>query len=418
MVDPQQRTSRLPELRPRFRRGVLYLVVGLVVLLLVLVGQLYVPLSGRPGSSVGPGKVAGPDPGNTSFLDELPIARGLAGNLSGGPWQLVGSRGWTTLASVAVPLDGSGVSPCPLIPQPYASRSSFSIPAAFSITGGGLAPVWSFDYRNPSGDGARLVVDHGNASVLGELMLSNPGCAVSSETQIVVPPGILDSRSVARSSLNQGGATFLGEYPLSSVSYTLESAPEPGDPPHLALQWNVTFDGCGMVPLQGPASTIAGRLALFYDALSGTLEADRSVSVACPIGSNEPIPYDVDQDLHLNDPVATFLGNTVQFNASVAVVCCGLTYANLTARLVALNGAGVPAGGTLSVYAPDGSTRCTLTGDSGGHFATGCELPVVGGDILGLKVPAEGSGALSLLLDGLWFFDGHVVVPLQNATFL
>ena len=397
--------------RWRSRWAIAILITSLAVLM-VAGGNIYFPLRGTDRSHLGPGRIIDPDPRNASFLEDLRPADGLASNVSGGPWVLIGGEGLESLDAVPTLLDASGPSGCPLIPQPYASRSLVTFPASSDIKAGGLLPSWTFDFVGADGNGLRVQVVNGSAGELGRIMLTSPGCtpATGSGSSGTDP---IDSSSAAVKALEFGGSTFLSAHPVSSVSYLLEAAPEPGIAPATALQWNVTYTACPP-NWDGTLGSLGARLTMMIDAAEGTLEAYRSASFSCPMTAGGPIPYELPQVLSFNDPVEQFAGSTAYFNATVGLVCCGLTFGNLS---ILLGSASPSANPTLRAFDATGAALCVLSSSQlSGASGTGCSARVAPGELICVEVEALGTPPGDLAFVGLWHFQGRVLVPLQNAT--
>lgn len=399
--------------RARRRWGLAVSVVALV-LVLVATGNYYFPSHGPSRARFSPGPGAVTDPTNATFLEDLVVARAFAVNRSGGPWTLVGGAGVESPGRLVVPLAASGAFPCPVVPEPYASRAAFAFPGSGAVDGGGTAPGWTYDFVGPSGNGLRVAVVDGTASEIGRLAFDGPGCPVAERPSLNASGG-LDSDAVALAALGLGGTGFLGEYPGGSVSYRLGPGPEPGAPGGLAVEWNVTYDACG-APMAPGAATLGAALTLLFDARNGTLEADRASSFACPLGAEAPLPYDLPQVLALNAPVLAVAGGVAYFNATVAAVCCGLTFANLSIALET-GGVGTPPGAALVAYGLDGALLCGLdAAELSGGNGTSCAAPVQSGELLSLQLPASGAPPPELALNGIWHFQGTVQLALANAT--
>jgi hypothetical protein len=386
----------------------------LLAVLLVVAGELYFPLRSTGRSAIGPGHDVGPDPRNASFLEDRYAADALERNLSGGPYLLVGGMAITRVGGTTLPLDASGASRCPLVPRPYTSLAAVRIPSVDGVTGGGLAPVWTFDYDGPNGVGVRISVTDGKAVALGAIVFSSPACSLDQRPSVnVTSPD--DSSTIGLIALNLGGATFLSQNSQAEVTYSLAPGLEPGIHGTVAEEWNVTFDACGGSEA-GVSTTLGESLTYVFDAGSGTLQTTATETYDCPEGANAPIPYLLSQDLEVNAPVLSFLGTSAVYDATIASACCGLTFGNLSLDLQLSGSAPIPSDAALTILNASGGRICELTGTelSGGPVA--CSAPVLVGDLLSLKLPVGGNGSTNLVLEGQWDFTGSVIVPLAEAT--
>ncbi|MCI4367207.1 MAG: hypothetical protein L3K08_05610 [Thermoplasmata archaeon] len=388
----------------------------LLAVLLVVAGEVYFPLRSTGRSAIGPGHDVGPDPRFASFLEDRYAADALERNLSGGPYLLVGGMAITRVGGTTLPLDASGASRCPLVPRPYTSLAAVRIPSVEDVTGGGLAPVWTFDYGGPNGVGVRIAVTDGKALALGAIVFSSPACPTDQRPSVNVSSPD-DSSAIGLIALNLGGATFLSQNSNAEVTYSLAPGLEPGVHGEVAEEWNVTFDACGGGgPDVGVPTTLGESLTYVFDAGSGTLQTTASETYDCPEGANAPIPYALSQDLQVNAPVLSILGTTVVYDATIASACCGLTFGNLSLDLQLSGGAPIPSDAALTILNASGESLCELTGTelSGGTLA--CRAPVLMGDLISLTLPAGGNGSTNLVLEGKWDFTGSVIVPLADAT--
>jgi hypothetical protein len=408
---PPPRSARRSPTRPWWAFA---LAAVLLAVVLVVTGALYFPVRGNDRSTVLPGRLVGPDPENASFLQDREIADALAANLSGGPFALVGGFAITSVRGATLPLDASGASTCPLIPRPYASIADVVIPPVAGVTGGGLAPVWTYDYLGSDGQGVRVAVEDGKAIALGSIIYVGPGCSGAERPAVNVSTPF-DSSSIALLGLDLGGATFLTENPGAEVTYSLAPGLEPGLRGQIAEEWNVTFDACGGVS-SAVSTPLGSTLSLYFDADSGTLEATGTTTYDCPQGADAPIPYELPLDLQVNAPVVEILGTMALYNDSIAQACCGLTFGNLTMDLELSGNAPVPSGVSLDILNATGAEICELTGAELSGAVVPCGALVTAGDLLSLRLPADGNGSTTLAIDGRWDFTGSVTVPLGNAT--
>ncbi len=403
--------------RRRFYARLALMAAAACVGLVLFLATVFVPpfLHARSPSAANPG-LPETDLANASFSQDRVVAESWAANVSGGPWVLVGGEAITSPVPVSVPLDDSGASGCPLIPQPYPSRSSVAFPGLSVVDGFGRAPLWTYDFASTAGGGLRVAVDDGNASTLGLLDLSPPDCPAAFSGAVAVPEALLDSTGAGAAALSLGGESFLASYPDASISYALEPLLEPGAGGLLADAWNVTFNGCGPASMAGSYDGYAELWTIWLDARTGALEATNSSVISCPAGSEVPLPYPLGEDLTFNHPVASASGETLYVNTSVAAVCCGLTPSNLSAALHPVGDAPIPAHATLAILDSTGGVDCTAAMDAEAVFPLDCSNPLLAGDLFSVALPASGNGQYELAIDGLWEFDGEIDIPLYAAS--
>ncbi len=403
--------------RPGRRRGLVWLLAGAGLAGLLLLAAYVMPPLSRPGAPVAsPGPGATINYANASFSEDRAIADRLALNLSDGPWNLVGAFALTSASPARVPLAASGASGCPLIPDPYASMATVEIPPRDFVDGSGLDALWTFDYLGPGNTGLRLAVRDGIPSVLGHLNFNGTGCGAPGPAPTLVPANPIDSTTAGLDALSLGGQTFLDDYPMASVAFSLEARPEPNSSGVPVDQWNVTFDGCGTAPNSGDYSAFAESWTVWLDGDSGDMEAYSSNVTACPQGTSGPIPYPISEALQFNAPVQSTWGDTQYANVSVSAICCGLELANLSADLHPTGSAPPPASAALEIDNANGTLVCVATLEGEGQFLFSCPEAIQVGDLFSVALPARGSGALALTFEGLWDFSGEVVVPISAAT--
>ncbi|HTT26358.1 MAG TPA: hypothetical protein VMH90_05295, partial [Thermoplasmata archaeon] len=212
---------------PPRRWWALALAAILLAVVLVITGALYFPFQRTGRTTESPGHLIGPDPSNASFLQDRAVADAAAVNLSRGPYELVGGLTITSDRGATLALDASGAFPCPLIPDPYPSLAAVEMPKVGGVTGGGLAPAWTFDYLGPGGAGVRIAVVDGKAIPLGSIMFSSPACPMAERPTVNVSTPD-DSSTIGLEALHLGGADFLEENANAEVTYSLAPALEPG----------------------------------------------------------------------------------------------------------------------------------------------------------------------------------------------
>ncbi len=386
---PARRPNRVP----------LYVAVGAIavvlLLLLVLVAAPMLTGSGKGGSS----------PVDMTYAHAKPIADQAVANFQGGGWVAVVGSGVAPENTTVVPVNATSVATstnCSLNVSAGAP-SSLTVPAYNGTRTSGVAPLWTFVYKNVVGLAAVVVVLNGQATVLGTI--SGGTCASVFAFLSPIPSNVVDS-SVAAAAVAGAAAPFLASYPNASTVYALLGGINFGVLSS-GPQWTVLYTTC---PAVSAGSTAVG--AQFNATVNGTtgqlISTHTATGVSCGSGSSGTTPL---------ASVLAFGGGSTTVNPPytnvtypIVVASGGVSWSDFTASLQTSTGVPISSGWLLLAQTPTGTTIATFDPTVGAWSgASTAAITAIDQIVLTSTNPSVGSGDL-LTLSGVGSYTGSILL--------
>lgn len=263
-------------------------------------------------------------------------ANQAAGQVGGGPWDLVAAVAYDTPAAVSVPTGTSVSSNCTLSAVDSSSLpANLFLPAFHGSLSSGQSPWWGMIYAQRLTDQVLLVeVLNGTAQALG---IGSGSCGTAVLNFTTVPTNVVDSSVIASLAWSQGGSAFVAAH--SALSLEMEMGLIGGttvEGVSVGAVWVVEIDPCGVFGTGGPSGS-QPEFRVVVNATTGNVEIPPEVtSTSCSATGTTATPLDSAFAMggaSLLRPTSTMAGCAAGdgcYHAKVETVAAALTAANLT----------------------------------------------------------------------------------------
>jgi hypothetical protein len=207
-------------------------------------------------------------------------ANHTAGQVPGGPWDLVLAVAFDTPTAVTVPVGTSVGTNCTLVPADTGpTPTSLYVPAFHGNLGSGESPWWGMIYDQRSTHQILLVqVLNGTAKALA---VGSGPCSASFQNLTTVPSNVVDSSEAASAAWSQGGSAFAAAY--SSLSLSMEMGLVGGGTVRgvpVGTEWAIQISPCGVFGSGGPSGKQPDFETL-VDAKTGSVTVASASTTTC-----------------------------------------------------------------------------------------------------------------------------------------
>jgi hypothetical protein len=224
---------------------------------------------------------------STNASSTTPTFRGIsgaanrtAGQVSGGPWDLVAVLGFDTSTGTTVPVGSSVGANCTLVsagsgPTP----TSVYVPAYHGTFASGESPWWGMIYDQRSTHQI-LLVQALNGTVEA-LAVGSGLCGATFQNFTTVPSNAVDSSAAASAAWGQGGSVFASAHPsldLSMEMALIGGGTFQGIP--VGTVWAIDINPCGALGSGGPTGSQPDFEAI-VDAETGVVTLATATTTVC-----------------------------------------------------------------------------------------------------------------------------------------